>query len=461
MENTAGKKGIRRAEALLSAVAALAACAAFALYAHKHAGAYAIRDYLAPAAALLLFVLVFVAAVPRIVRAVTGREELSAPDAAGPWRTFLIICAAALAIHIAAGLAGALMYSSIANFDGGLYAAWRRAWMKTNTDAGHYLTIAENWYVKTGDDRLLIVFFPMLPVLIRGLNLLTHDGFISAQIINAAASSLACGMTYMALRRAVGERRSRAAAFIALLLPGAIFMNSPMTEPLFLLFTACAFYMMQERRWIAAGLFTALAGATRSLGVLAAVPLAFMGACRVISLIREKQKWGGELARLLIGLALSTLGTLAYLGINYSVHGDPFKFLEYQWSNWYQKACPFFDTPRYILDRCIKCVPNDLPKLWSLWLPQMAAIFGSLIIMLFAARRLPAAYTLYFLCYFAVSIGCTWLLSSVRYLSAALPLIAAIALPCEKRWRTAAILAVSTALYAAYMMMYMQRLGIY
>ena len=77
------------------------------------------------------------------------------------------------------------------------------------------------------------------------------------------------------------------------------------------------------------------------------------------------------------------------------------------------------------------------------------------------ARKLPASYTAYFLCYFAVSVGCTWLLSSVRYLSAAFPIIAALGIACSNRLKTALLTLLLAAVYIIYTIMYMQRIGIY
>ena len=334
--------------------------------------------------------------------------------------------------------------------------------MKSNTDARHYINIAENWYQKEGNDKLLIVFFPMLPVLIRGFNFITKDSYLSGQMINLIATVLGSGMVYLTLREVLGEKRSVASAFIALLVPGAIFFNSPMSEPLFLLFTFSAFFFMQRKRYVLSGVFVALSGFTRSLGVLAAIPLALVGLNELIGLIREKKPWSKRLAALIAGGLISVLGTLGYLYINYSVHGDPFKFFEFQWSNWHQKACPFYDTVRYIVDPyLISSAAEGSESFYSLWLPQVIAIFGSLILMLTRSKKLPAAYTVYFLCYFAVAIGCTWLLSAVRYLSLAVPLIAALGLICDKKWKTAVVFSLLVPAYAVYTWLYMRGLGIY
>ncbi|MBO4384059.1 MAG: hypothetical protein J5854_01395 [Clostridia bacterium] len=460
MEQKYNKKRILSPAVLILRIAAAAAAlAVFTLYIIKHQSEYKPAQFILPFVSLALFAAVFIVSAPKLVSLISGKSEFAEPGRISAKRVFFVMLGA-FGIHAVTMLLGIFICSRLNPSYDAAYI-WRNAWMKQNTDAGHYLTIAENWYVKEGNDKLLIVFFPMLPVLIRAFNLLTRDSFISAQIINALATVGASGMTYMTLNDVLGEKRARASAFIALLLPGAIFMNSPMSEPLFLLFTMTAFFFMQRKRFLLSGVFVALSGFTRSLGAIGAVPLALIGLSHIIGLVKEKKKWGKALVLLIAGLAVSTLGTLVYLYINYSVHGDPFKFLEYQWSNWYQRSCPFFDTPRYVFSYAVGAYRNGETSFRALWLPQLIAIFGSLAFMIRSSRKLPASYTAYFLCYFAVAVGCTWLLSSVRYLSAAVPVIAAFGLECDKEWKTAVLFVLLPVVYIIYTVMYMKGFGVY
>ena len=459
------KKNRGLAVKIIRFLAVVAAAGVFALYYKAHVLEFKWHDLIAPFLTLAGFAAVFIAAVPAFVRVLSGGGDIAFPyeKPRSKRLDFALICLAALVIHFSAMLIGAHIFGLISEHGarGDLFTLIRRAWMKSNTDVQHYLDIADNWYVNEGNEALFIVFFPMFPALVRGLNLITGEGFISALIINAAATSLAAGVTYLALLPALGARRSRAAALIYLLLPGAIFMNSPMSEPVFMLFTACFFLSLNNKKFLLAGVFTALAGFTRSLGALLAVPLALVGIGEIVRRIKAKEPVGGVLARLLIGLLISTFGTLAYLYINWSVFGDPFKFFEFQWSNWHQKACPFIDTPRYMVSRLVTAYGSDLETFLSLWCPQLVMIFCSLILMTAAARRLPASHIAYFLPYFAVAVGCTWLLSAVRYLCAALPVAAAVALPCKKRAKTVLVFTLLAALYILYTLMYMLRWGTY
>lgn len=460
-------RGKALAVLIIRILAIAAAACGFTLYAFAHKS-FALNEYGMPAITLGLFVLIFIAAAPKIVDLLAGDssiENLEPSVSKRAWRNFFIICIAALALHIAAGIIGTLIFKTFNQYAASVkdgFKLWRDSWMKTNTDAGHYLKIAENWYVKDGNDRLLIVFLPMLPVLIRAFNVVFQNSFISAQIINAIAIALASGMVYMTLLPIIGSRRSKVAAFVSILLPGMIFMNSPMSEPLFLLFTVCAFFFMQRKRFLLSGIFVACAGFTRSLGVIAAVPLALVGIGHIVRLMRDKKPWGKALMLLAVGLVISTFGTLGYLCINYSVHGDALKFFEFQSSNWHQNFNPFFDTPRYMLNYALRYYgEGKIEKFVSLWVSGLIAIMGSLILIEAKAKKLPASYTVYFLAYFAVAIGCTWLLSAMRYISAALPVSAAIAHCANKRWKTVLIFIILAALYLGYTYMYMMRWEIY
>ncbi len=119
------------------------------------------------------------------------------------------------------------------DFSGNLFELWETSWSKHNTDVPHYINIAEKLVCKRWERSPSDRFYPMLPLLMRILNPVFHNSFVSAQIINTIATCLASGTAYLTLYGILGKKRSVHAALLSLLLPGAIFLNSPMTEPLF------------------------------------------------------------------------------------------------------------------------------------------------------------------------------------------------------------------------------------
>lgn len=465
-EITERKQFDRRVILYARILASAAAAIAFTVYYVKEPHKYVWIDYAAPFILCMFFTAVLVKCIPVIVEGISPKStEPPAVDGSTEkhMRIFIAIIVGSLLLHVLTMNIGVLLFrqTHAAYRNSGYFTLLRTAWMKSNTDVQHYLDIAEHWYVSDGEERLYIVFFPMFPLMVRGLNLIIGNSYASAQVINTVASSLTAGITYLTLLPDLGRKRSVCGAFIIQILPGAIFMNSPMSEPLFMLFSVCVFYFINRKKLVIAGAFAALAGATRSLGLLLAVPIAYVGIGETTNCIKSGKPWKKSAAIILLSLALSVLGTLWYLEINYTVHGDPFKFLEYQWSNWHQKASPFFDTARYMLNRAIDIKPDSINTIISLWLPQLTAIFVSLFIIGIFSKRIPAPQLALFFPYFIVAIGCTWLLSAVRYLAALLPITTALASVCDKPKNTIPLFVLLSMLYIGYMLMYMKRMSIY
>ena len=100
-------------------------------------------------------------------------------------------------------------------------------------------------------------------------------------------------------------------------------------------------------------------------------------------------------------------------------------------------------------------------ELWGLWIPNLTASIAALIMMLTGAKKLRPAYTAYFLAYFAVACGATWLLSSPRYLTACIPLMLAAANASGERRTDVAMTAACTMMQAAYLYMYVNGYYVY
>ncbi|HAY20105.1 MAG TPA: hypothetical protein DCY17_04850, partial [Clostridiales bacterium] len=156
----------------------IAFSALFAVYYAENSAKFEIDSLAVSAVSLAVFAAVFIAAVPQIIKVLSGDDAQLAPSGIekANGKTFLKIVLAAFVLRAALTIFGMIVFYCLnPNFQGSLLDLWQTAWTKVNTDAPHYCNIAENWYVSTGEDRLLIVFFPMLPLLMRALNLLTHN----------------------------------------------------------------------------------------------------------------------------------------------------------------------------------------------------------------------------------------------------------------------------------------------
>lgn len=67
---------------------------------------------------------------------------------------------------------------------------------------------------------------------------------------------------------------------------------------------------------------------------------------------------------------------------------------------------------RYIWDWCVNAIPNgNISVIYSLWIPTVLIAFASLALITARMRELPSAYIVFFLAYYVLAMGCTWLLS--------------------------------------------------
>ena len=345
-----------------------------------------------------------------------------------------------------------LMYTAMHGYKGGILDTLEEIWKRF--DSPSYLGIAERWYVTSGDPQYHIVFFPLFPIVIRLFNYITGNTFASAMLVSLLSSVGAGMMLYKLLLIDYSEKISKFTVLLVFIFPAAFFFSAPMTESLFLLISVTCLYFTRKKLYLFAGVFGALAAFTRSQGVLLMVPMGIEAVRELIIMFKTKDKnaWRG-LASRLTGIIIVPVGLLMYIWVNYSVWGDAFKFLEIQREHWSQGLSFFFNTVSYQTDLFIRNLDKvNVETAWGLWFSNLAAIFGTLIIVICGAKKLRASYLGYFAAYFVMSIGATWLISAPRYMTVAFPVMLALATMCKK-WSkkiiTIVVIAAMSLLYTA------------
>jgi len=446
--------------------AAILFAGVFCLYAFFRAET--VTGLFAAGASLLLFACVFLRAFDAVLCGCT-EAPLPSPDAQRgrrslrfdkrhPWLRILFFMVITRLVLFAA----AYVFSAGEVYKGGILDTLRTAWLRT--DSPSYLGIAENWYVTEGDPRFHIVFFPFYPVLIRLFNFLTGDSFASAMAVSTLCALVSAILVYEVAALDHDRETSLRAVKFTFLSPAAFFFAAPMTESLFLTCCLAAVLFLRKKKYLWGCLFAALAAFTRSLGVLL---LAFvfiewltdvLQAKRTESLAENKKAFTLRF----LCMFLVPLGLLGYLLINYTVTGDPFRFMQYQREHWNQGFGLFFDTAAYQTDYLLSTfAEGDFRQAFGLWLPNLVMSFGALLLMIFGTKKIRPSYSVFFLAYFLIAIGATWLLSAPRYLAACFPLgIAAAALADTKRKDAAATL-LSFGLLCAYLAMYVNGWPVY
>lgn len=309
-------------------------------------------------------------------------------------------------------------------------AFWRCA------DSIHYLDIARDWYLSEGEwDRLVqLVFLPGYPLAIRLVTFIVGNDLYSGMIVSALSFAGAGCVIYRLLRLDHSHKDAIRTLKFLCLLPGAFFFTAPMSESLFLLLCVSCIYCTRTEKWLLGCLLGALAAFTRSLGLTLCVPLFF----ELIS--NTVRTWEGTAAKECVKrfvfrfafLLLIPAGFGAYCFINYQVSGNPFQFMEYQRVHWHQNLGWFFNTASYQMEQAISCLGKNQPYFFGLWLPNLMAGFLSLGIMIPAVKKIRPSYTAWFLVYYLIAMGATWLLSAPRYLVVLLPVPLAVSQLAKK-----------------------------
>ena len=307
-------------------------------------------------------------------------------------------------------------------------------------DSGHYVDIARDWYLSEGSrDRVVqLVFLPGYPLAMRLMHFFVRDWVLSGLLVSILSFSAAGSVIYSLLRLDYGHEESLRAVRYLCLLPGSFFFVAPMSESLFLLLSAGCVYLVRRGKIGAGCLLGAYAAFTRSLGLMLFVPACMELVHEAVDAPRGRRRPARFLCLLLI-----PAGFGAYLAVNYQVSGNPFQYMIYQSEHWGQNLGLFFNTAAYQLEGLLSSLGSNAPYAYGLWLPNLVFDFAALAVMIPAARDMRPSYTAWFIAYYFVAIGATWLLSSPRYMVSLLSFFLALSSLARTRTRDAAL---STAL---------------
>jgi len=167
-------------------------------------------------------------------------------------------------------------------------------------DSIHYLAIAQHGYARPGD----AVFFPLYPLLIRGLGFLIGSDPMAGVVISAACLAVAMTLLHRLTELELGRRAADATVLLLAFAPMSFFFTAVYTESLFLALSLGCVYAARRERWRLAALLGALAALTRVTGVVLVVPLAVMR-------IRDTRRLGPGLAWVLL-VPAALAGYLAF-----------------------------------------------------------------------------------------------------------------------------------------------------
>lgn len=243
-----------------------------------------------------------------------------------------------------------------------LWQSWDR-W-----DTTHFTHIASYGYT----DYTRTAFFPLYPLLERGLMYITHNNpFIAGLII----SNLAALGIFIVLYRLVSEdfnadQAERAVLYLALF-PTAFYFASGYNESLFIFFAALTLYQLRHGKWWWAGLFGFLASLTRSVGILLVIPF-YYEYLRQYQFQLRAIRWNASAGALIPG------GLVLFATWCYIQYHDPLAFSHAQ-ATWNR----YLAFPGYGIILSIHNIQTSMGMLSFQALRNMTDLLPDLFILLF------------------------------------------------------------------------------
>lgn len=302
-------------------------------------------------------------------------------------------------------------------------------------DAPHYVDIAKNGYVNSGDPANFIVFFPLYPNLIRMFTADFNYINLSALIVSNVSSIIAFLYLYKLAKLEFNEGVAVKAVLFLSVFPTAYFLSAPYTEGVFFALVIASVYYARLGKWPIAGLLSLFAALTRMAGLVLLPVL-------IVEYFHQKG-WKPRKTELNVLWAFSALaGFLIYLGINIQVTGSPFTFLTVEATHWYNRLDPWSGLSGAYSWAVNAQYPDNL----TIGLvPLVFAMFGLLMVGAAVWRRLRPSYIVYMFLSWGLAVSTSWWISVPRYIMALFPMFFLLGALTNKKVVNVAIVVVSGA----------------
>ena len=208
-------------------------------------------------------------------------------------------------------------------------------WGFGNFDGVHYLKIAQSGYAAD----LSQAFFPLYPLLIRFFNFFPKDNLLDPVLFNdpsyfstAMVLSIiffigALYFTYKLFSENYNKKIAQISILLLLSFPTAFYFGAVYSESLLLLLTVLTFWFTKKDKFLLAGLFAALASATKIQGAILFIFLAVELWKKYRNNLSEQRK---HFTKDLLGILIAPLGLIFYMVYLKNTTGDFLYFLSSQ-----------------------------------------------------------------------------------------------------------------------------------
>lgn len=286
--------------------------------------------------------------------------------------------------------------------------SWDGLWYMDIVRHGYPTDIPPN--VTYHVDEARAAFFPLFPLLGRAVDRILPGGdSLAVLTMNAVLGLIAVVLIGVLGERIYGERVGRRSATLAAIFPGSFVLSFAYSEALMIVLAAACLWCLVEREWVAAGVFAALATATRPNG------LALVVACAVAAFfaIRERRDW-----RALVSVALAPIGFVTFqiwLGEHTGERGAWFRVQREAWG----EGASFGWTA---LKNTVEAVAQPLTSPTDT-ITALAVVATVALVRMSWQAKLPLVLTAYSWCILALMLVPATVTARPRFLYTAFPLL--------------------------------------
>lgn len=307
-------------------------------------------------------------------------------------------------------------------------------------DGRWYLDIAERGFAALADESLR--FFPLYPLVARALTPLVagHSALALLLVSNTAALALGALVHRLVLVDTGDPALARRATWMIALVPPFYVLVMGYGEPLALSLSVACFLALRRRRWGWAAIAGFLAGLTRPVGAILAVPAAVEAARGL------RSSPGTERVQRALAVVAPVAGVVTFLTWVGMRFDDPRLPLEVQ--NRAHLRGGFANPVATVVRAAGDLVQGDVGLgSNSVHLPWVVLTAALAVV---ACRRWPASYGAFAVATLIVALSARNLGSFERYAFGAFPVVLALASVTAAPWAERVVLSVSASLMAGY-----------
>lgn len=137
-------------------------------------------------------------------------------------------------------------------------------------DTAHYLVIADFGY---DYDLINTIWPPLYPFLIKIVGFIVQPSILAALLVSNLFFLLGLFLIVIYVKELLNEEVAKTTLFFMTIFPTSFFFVAGYTESMFLAISVAVFLSLRKKKWLWAGIFSALATLTRIQGLLLVIPI--------------------------------------------------------------------------------------------------------------------------------------------------------------------------------------------